>query len=144
MLESMQVGEYHVPAHNSPVEAYAVRVFTWARDSMGSDSDCAIDRFVLNGLLSFFQMMAIATLEKCYNNPEVFRRNVKIRKGEAVLMIGNSTSIELVKEFMDKYCLSVSSHFLRPNDQTFDIDWLLGCRLPERSRRTIETPAPPG
>ncbi|GAV01581.1 hypothetical protein RvY_12270 [Ramazzottius varieornatus] len=54
------------------------------------------------------QMMAIATLERCYNNPDVFRMNVKIRKGEAVLMIGNSTSIELVKEFMDKYCLSIA------------------------------------
>lgn len=30
------------------------------------------------------QVMAIATLELCYSNYNVFRRNVKIRKGQAV------------------------------------------------------------
>jgi farnesyl-diphosphate farnesyltransferase len=30
------------------------------------------------------QVMAIATLERCYNNPKVFSTEVKIRKGEAV------------------------------------------------------------
>ncbi len=29
-------------------------------------------------------VMAIATLERCYGNPDVLRKNVKIRKGEAV------------------------------------------------------------
>jgi farnesyl-diphosphate farnesyltransferase len=29
-------------------------------------------------------VMAIATIERCFMNPDVLRRNVKIRKGEAV------------------------------------------------------------
>jgi len=35
------------------------------------------------------QVMAIATLERCYNNPLVFSTEVKIRKGEAVKIIMN-------------------------------------------------------
>jgi farnesyl-diphosphate farnesyltransferase len=33
-------------------------------------------------------VMAMATLERCFMNPEIFRRNVKIRRGEAVKVSG--------------------------------------------------------
>lgn len=33
------------------------------------------------------QVMAIATLDLCYNNYEVFQRNIKIRKGQAVAYV---------------------------------------------------------
>ncbi|PVD32387.1 hypothetical protein C0Q70_07821 [Pomacea canaliculata] len=46
------------------------------------------------------QVMAIATLERCYNNPAVFTGVVKIRKGEAVKMMMGSTSLEKVKAIM--------------------------------------------
>jgi len=46
------------------------------------------------------QVMAIATLERCYNNPAVFSSEVKIRKGEAVqLMIGSTDYISVCNYF---------------------------------------------
>ncbi|KAG9073567.1 bifunctional farnesyl-diphosphate farnesyltransferase/squalene synthase [Ceratobasidium sp. UAMH 11750] len=36
--------------------------------------------------------MALATLEVCFMNPDVLRRNVKIRKGQAVQLIMKSTN----------------------------------------------------
>lgn len=35
------------------------------------------------------QVMAIATLERCYNNYNVFKTEVKIRKGETVQVISH-------------------------------------------------------
>ncbi|XP_046547407.1 squalene synthase-like isoform X2 [Haliotis rubra] len=49
------------------------------------------------------QVMAIATLERCYSNPSVFTGVVKIRKGEAVKMIMGSSSTEKVKAIMVHY-----------------------------------------
>eukprot|EP01125_Pyxidicula_operculata_P000256 TRINITY_DN10335_c0_g1_i1.p1 TRINITY_DN10335_c0_g1~~TRINITY_DN10335_c0_g1_i1.p1 ORF type:complete len:458 (+),score=89.91 TRINITY_DN10335_c0_g1_i1:15-1388(+) len=47
------------------------------------------------------QVMAIATLQLCYNNYEVFKKNVKISKGLAVQMILNSNSLkEVIKVFI--------------------------------------------
>ncbi|XP_041361513.1 squalene synthase-like isoform X2 [Gigantopelta aegis] len=49
------------------------------------------------------QVMAIATLERCYNNPSVFTGVVKIRKGEAVKMMMESTSLGKVKSIMHHF-----------------------------------------
>jgi len=40
------------------------------------------------------QVMAIATLERCYNNPHVFSGVVKIRKGEAVRLMMEATNMK--------------------------------------------------
>lgn len=40
------------------------------------------------------QVMAIATLAKVYNNPEVFQKNVKIRKGYAAKLILKTNTVE--------------------------------------------------
>ena len=48
--------------------------------------------------------MAIATLERCYNNPDVFCGVVKIRKGEAVRLMMEATSIGKVR--------AIFKHFL--------------------------------
>lgn len=40
------------------------------------------------------QVMAIATLKEVYNNPNVFLRNVKIRKGYAAKLIVNTNTIQ--------------------------------------------------
>lgn len=37
-------------------------------------------------------VMAIATLERCYMNPNILRRNVKIRRGETIQLISKSTN----------------------------------------------------
>ncbi|KAK7502962.1 hypothetical protein BaRGS_00005911 [Batillaria attramentaria] len=55
------------------------------------------------------QVMAIATLERCYNNPAVFTGVVKIRKGEAVKMMMGATNIEKVKAIMHHFTLQISS-----------------------------------
>lgn len=47
--------------------------------------------------------MAIGTLERCYNNHAVFRGVVKIRKGEAIRMMMEATSLESV--------MAIFSHF---------------------------------
>lgn len=53
--------------------------------------------------------MAIATLERCYNNPAVFTGVVKIRKGEAVKLMMETTDIESVKAIMYTYMTKVCS-----------------------------------
>ena len=53
------------------------------------------------------QVMAIATLERCYNNPAVFEGVVKIRKGEAVKMMMGVSSIEKVKAIMHHFAQQV-------------------------------------
>ncbi|XP_062981593.1 squalene synthase isoform X1 [Elgaria multicarinata webbii] len=49
------------------------------------------------------QVMAIATLAACYNNQQVFRGVVKIRKGQAVTLMMDSTNIQAVKAVMYQY-----------------------------------------
>ena len=51
--------------------------------------------------------MAIATLERCYNNPAVFAGVVKIRKGEAVKMMMGVSNIEKVKAIMHHFASQV-------------------------------------
>lgn len=47
------------------------------------------------------QVMAIATLELCYNNTKVLKQNVKIRKGLAVTLMMDSTNVvNVVQIFM--------------------------------------------
>lgn len=47
--------------------------------------------------------MAIATLAACYNNKQVFRGVVKIRKGQAVSLMMDATNIQAVKAIMYQY-----------------------------------------
>ena len=61
--------------------------------------------------------MAIATLERCYNNPKVFTGVVKIRKGETVRMITMATSIDAVKAIFSHFVSKVSrTQFSANND----------------------------
>ncbi|NXL93068.1 FDFT synthase, partial [Alectura lathami] len=49
------------------------------------------------------QVMAIATLAACYNNKQVFRGVVKIRKGQAVTLMMDATNMQSVKAIMYQY-----------------------------------------
>jgi len=49
------------------------------------------------------QVMAISTIELCYNNVNIFRWEVKIRKGEAIQMIMNSTDYNGVCKYFYKF-----------------------------------------
>ncbi|KAH0622900.1 hypothetical protein JD844_025736 [Phrynosoma platyrhinos] len=48
-------------------------------------------------------VMATATLLACYNNQQVFRGVVKIRKGQAVTLMMDATNIQAVKAIMYKH-----------------------------------------
>ncbi|CAB1340139.1 unnamed protein product [Coregonus sp. 'balchen'] len=49
------------------------------------------------------QVMAIATLSACYNNPQVFQGVVKIRKGQAVTLMMQATNMGAVQSIMAQY-----------------------------------------
>lgn len=51
--------------------------------------------------------MAIATLERCYDNPKVFTGVVKIRKGEAVRLMLAATNVTSVKAIMTHFLTQV-------------------------------------
>jgi len=55
------------------------------------------------------QVMAIATLEKCFNNPDVFTGVVKVRKGLAVKMIVDSKTVAGVEQWFRTFALSIKS-----------------------------------
>jgi farnesyl-diphosphate farnesyltransferase len=55
------------------------------------------------------QVMAIATLEKLYNNKDVFAQNVKIRKGLAAKMMLETSNMEDVKSYFKKFLMSIHS-----------------------------------
>ncbi|XP_036438182.1 squalene synthase isoform X1 [Colossoma macropomum] len=49
------------------------------------------------------QVMAIATLSACYNNPQVFQGVVKIRKGQAVTLMMEATNMQAVQSIIAQY-----------------------------------------
>ncbi|XP_016319422.1 squalene synthase-like [Sinocyclocheilus anshuiensis] len=49
------------------------------------------------------QVMAIATLSACYNNPQVFQGVVKIRKGQAVTLMMQATHMGAVQSIITQY-----------------------------------------
>uniref|UniRef100_A0AAY4B3G4 Squalene synthase n=2 Tax=Denticeps clupeoides TaxID=299321 RepID=A0AAY4B3G4_9TELE len=53
------------------------------------------------------QVMAIATLSACYNNPQVFQGVVKIRKGQAVTLMMQATSMRAVQCIIAQYCQEI-------------------------------------
>lgn len=55
----------------------------------------------------FRQVMAIATLSACYNNPLVFQGVVKIRKGQAVTLMMEATNMQAVKSMIAQYSQEV-------------------------------------
>nr|XP_060637492.1 squalene synthase-like [Anolis sagrei ordinatus] len=58
------------------------------------------------GVFSFCaipQVRAIAILAACYNNPQVFQRVLKIRKGETVTLMMDATNIQTVKAIVYQY-----------------------------------------
>jgi len=55
------------------------------------------------------QIMAIATLEKCYNNPQVFSGVVKIRKGTSCHIITTCSDLYQVKQWFYYFTSSIVS-----------------------------------
>tara|TARA_Y100000591_G_scaffold197212_1_gene170652 strand:- start:2779 stop:4128 length:1350 start_codon:yes stop_codon:yes gene_type:complete len=55
------------------------------------------------------QIMAIATLEKCFDNPDVFVKNVKIRKGLALKIMESSKSIEDMYSWFRTFVIEIKN-----------------------------------
>lgn len=53
--------------------------------------------------------MAIATLAVCYNNPNVFTGVVKIRKGQAVALMMESTNMTQLHDVMAQFAEEVNA-----------------------------------
>ncbi|XP_066451117.1 squalene synthase-like isoform X2 [Eleutherodactylus coqui] len=49
------------------------------------------------------ELMYFATLATCYNNPQVFKRAVKIRKGQMVTLMMDATNMQAVRAIMYQY-----------------------------------------
>jgi farnesyl-diphosphate farnesyltransferase len=64
------------------------------------------------------QVMAMATLAKIYNNPDVFTEVVKIRKGLAAKLMVETNSMEVVNKVMNKYVEQIR-HKLNPDDPNY-------------------------
>jgi len=58
------------------------------------------------------QVMAIATLSSCYNNPMLFQGVVKIRKGQAVTLMMEATSMSAVQTIISQYSQEVGVFLL--------------------------------
>ena len=54
--------------------------------------------------------MAIATLAACYNNPRVFTGVVKIRKGQAVALMMQSTDMKQLHGIMERFAREVRKY----------------------------------
>lgn len=67
------------------------------------------------------QVMAIATIDLMFNNPNVFRKNVKIRKGQAVQLIMKAVNPRDVAYTFLSYSRSIHKR-LSPNDPNF-VQW---------------------
>lgn len=65
------------------------------------------------------QSMAIATLDVCFQNHELFKRNVKITKGEACqLMIESSQNLQMVCDVFKRYTRKIHQKN-NPHDPNF-------------------------
>ena len=71
------------------------------------------------------QVMAIATLDKCFNNPDVFTGVVKIRKGLSCKLINNTNDVMGVHAVFHEFALSIAKKAQKAklgglNDPSYD------------------------
>ena len=65
------------------------------------------------------QAMAIATLELCFRNPNIFKRNVKITRGQACqLMLASTQNVRILYRTFHKYARKILKKN-RPTDPSF-------------------------
>ena len=63
---------------------------------------------LINSIISsHLQTMAVATLAACYSNPRVFTGVVKIRKGQAVALMMQSTNMKQLRTIMAQFAREV-------------------------------------
>ncbi|KAK5004842.1 hypothetical protein LTR28_008417 [Elasticomyces elasticus] len=93
--------------------------------------------------------MAIATLELCFNNPAIFERNVKIRKGQACgLMVESTQNLQLVCEVFRQYARKIhrknnpqDPNFLNISIACGKIEKFIESIFPSQTPRTLKNGA---
>jgi farnesyl-diphosphate farnesyltransferase len=82
------------------------------------------------------QSMAIATLELCFQNKEIFHKNVKITKGSACeLMMQSTQNLQLVCEVFRRYARKIHRKN-KPSDPNF-LEISIACARIEKFIETI-------
>ncbi|KAF2007291.1 farnesyl-diphosphate farnesyl transferas-like protein [Amniculicola lignicola CBS 123094] len=82
------------------------------------------------------QTMAIATLDLCFQNPVLFQRNIKIKKGDACqLMIESTQNLQLVCDIFRKYARKIHQKN-NPHDPNF-LNISIACGKIEQFIETI-------
>ncbi|KAI8074271.1 farnesyl-diphosphate farnesyltransferase [Gilbertella persicaria] len=72
------------------------------------------------------QVMAIATLSLVFNNPDIYQRNIKIRKGEAVKLILASTHMDNVVDIFRHYVFEIGRKNIATDPNFMEISILIG------------------
>jgi farnesyl-diphosphate farnesyltransferase len=70
--------------------------------------------------------MAIATLAECFDNYNIFQKNVKIRKGLALRLIMQANNMEQVKKIFAEFCHVIASKLRLDDPHAFAISQALG------------------
>jgi len=81
------------------------------------------------------QIMAIATLERCYNNPLVFQQEVKIRKGEAVKLMMECNDYPQLIRWFQHYLLLLENKVPKNDPNAEKIHRLISLGLQDCSKR---------
>ncbi|QDS68854.1 Delta(24)-sterol C-methyltransferase [Venturia effusa] len=73
------------------------------------------------------QAMAIATLDACYRNPDLFQKNVKITKGQACqLMIESTQNLQILCEVFRRHARSINKKSVGTDPSSFQISIACG------------------
>ncbi|RUS75910.1 hypothetical protein EGW08_016323 [Elysia chlorotica] len=106
-----EIGDFAKPEHQQEALACLNELITNALELIPSSLHFMSqlhNQSVFN-FVAIPQVMAIATLERCYNNPKVFSGVVKIRKGEAVRMMMGASSFDKVKAIMKHFVVQIQA-----------------------------------
>lgn len=84
------------------------------------------------------QVMAIATLALVFNNLQIYERNIKIRKGEAVRLILDSSSMDSVVAIFRKYVFEIARKNDACDPNFMEISMAVG-KVSECANRNMDT-----
>ncbi|XP_061756476.1 squalene synthase isoform X1 [Nerophis ophidion] len=87
------------------------------------------------------QVMAIATLSTCYNNPMVFQGVVKIRKGQAVTLMMEATTMQAVQNIISQYSQEIL-HKVSLTDPSRDKTLRILALIREKSQSSLPIRSP--
>jgi farnesyl-diphosphate farnesyltransferase len=73
------------------------------------------------------QAMAIATLDVCYRNPDLFQKNVKISKGQACgLMLESTQNLQVLCDVFKRHARSIAKKSVGTDPNSFQISIACG------------------